>query len=150
LPQLKKYYDRLGYLEQGSGDLFKVFTRTGVGAKPIISGYESQLIEFSIANEANRDQILKIIHIIYPRPTVWSSHPLIALNAKGKSLSAALQDPDLQKIAWEQHGFRSGLIGIQNDPKVLKVVGIPDTITSVLPLPKPKVMDMIITTLSQQ
>ena len=149
LPIVKNYFNSLGFLEVGSADLFKVFVRTGVGAKPIIVGYESQMIEFSIANEANRDQILKVLRIIYPRPTVWSSHPLIALNSKGKDLQTALQDPELQKIAWEQHGFRSGLIGIQNDPKVLNVAGIPATITSVLPLPRPSVMDQIIKVLTQ-
>jgi hypothetical protein len=149
LPVIKKYYDGLGYLEQGSGDLFQRFVRTGVGDKPIIVGYESQLIEFSIANEANRDEILKRIRIIYPRPTVWSSHPLIALTPNGDGLKKALQDADIQRIAWEKHGFRSGLIGIQNDPKVLNIVGIPATITSVLPLPRPKVMDRLIQYLSQ-
>lgn len=149
LPQVKGYYTSLGYLEPGSGDVFKRFLRAGVGDKPIIVGYESQLIEFSIQNEANRDEILKRIRIIYPRPTVWSSHPLIILTPNGDALSKALQDPEIQKIAWEQHGFRSGLIGIQNDPKVLNIIGVPASITSVMPLPRPQVMERLIQYLSQ-
>ncbi len=149
LPDLKKYYNSLGYLETGSGDLFKNFIRTGEGSKPLIAGYENQLIEFLIANPQNRDEILKKIRIIYPRPTVWSAHPLIALTAKGQELQKAMQDPDIQKLAWEKHGFRTGLIGIQNDPKVLNIGGIPESISSVMPLPSPKVMDAIIKYLSQ-
>ena len=149
MPQVKNYFARLGYLEPGSGDIFKRFIVSGVGDKPIIVGYESQLVEFSIENAANRDEILKRIRIIYPRPTEWSAHPIIALTPKGEELLKALQDPDLQKIAWEKHGFRSGLIGIENDPKVLSVVGIPATITSVISLPSPKVMQRMIDFLSQ-
>lgn len=149
LPAIKDYFNSLGYLEPGSGDVFKRFIRAGIGDKPIIVGYESQLVEFSIQNEANRDEILKRIRIIYPRPTVWSSHPIIALTGKGEALSKALQDPELQKIAWEKHGFRSGLLGIENDPKVLNVVGVPASITSVIPLPRPKVMERLIQYLSQ-
>ncbi|MBK8022992.1 MAG: hypothetical protein IPK19_16605 [Chloroflexi bacterium] len=70
----------------------------------------------------NRDQLDVIrsqICIIHPTPTVWSSHPLIARTAAGKQLLAALKDEELQRIAWEQHGFRSGLLGVQNDPAIL-------------------------------
>lgn len=144
LPDIKHYFDSLGFLEAGSGDIFNRFIRAGEGDKPMIVGYESQLIEFSIANQANRDQILKQVRIIYPRPTEFSSHPIIALTANGDALSQALQDPEIQKIAWEKHGFRSGLVGIQNDPKVLSVVGVPETITSVVPLPQPAAVQELI------
>lgn len=149
LPSLKTYYNGLGFLETSSGFLFDQFIRTGVGDKPIIVGYENLLVEFAIQNPTSRDQILKSLRIIYPRPTVWSGHPLIALTSKGEDLEKALQDPDIQKIAWEKHGFRSGLIGIQNDPKVLNIVGIPATITSVMPMPQPQVMLKLIQYLSQ-
>jgi hypothetical protein len=150
LPTIKQYFASRGFLAQGSGDLFKSFYREGVGAHPIISGYESQLIEFVIQNnEADRKQILDQIRIIYPRPTVWSSHPMIALTSRGVELQKALQDPEIQKIAWEKHGFRSGFIGVQNDPKVLNIVGIPATITSVMPLPRPAVMQRLITELEK-
>ncbi|MGQ9682760.1 MAG: hypothetical protein ACUVX9_09510 [Anaerolineae bacterium] len=149
LPTIRAYYESLGYLEQGSGDLFKRFVRTGMGDKPLIAGYENQLVEFSLENEANREQILAQIRILYPRPTVWSSHPLIALTPNGEVLLKAMQDTDIQRIAWEQHGFRSGLVGIQNDPKILNVVGIPATVTSVMPLPRPSAMERLIQGLLQ-
>lgn len=58
-----------------------------------------------------------------------------------------MSDPEIQRIAWEEHGFRSGLMGVQNDPSVLKVVGLPQTIESVMPLPPAPIMEAIITTL---
>ena len=48
LPGLKQIFDGLGYMEPSSSDLFNQFLRTGVGDKPVIAGYESQLLEFAV------------------------------------------------------------------------------------------------------
>ena len=84
------------------------------------------------------------MRILYPVPTVWSSHPFISLSAKGTKLMEALKDPEIQRVAWEQHGFRTGLAGIQNDPHRLLVQGIPESVTKVIPMPTPQVMDTIL------
>ncbi len=147
LPDLKAYFDLRGYMEHSSGDLFKNFITTGVGAKPIIVGYENQLVEFAIENEKFIGFLRDKIRTLYPVPTVWSSHPVIALNAEGKRLIEALKDDEIQKIAWERHGFRSGLLGVENDPAILKVTGIPKEITAVMPMPDAGVMARIIETL---
>jgi hypothetical protein len=147
LPTLKTYYDSLGFLARGSGDLFSDFISTGMGANPLIVNYESLLIEFMLQNPTNRDEILNQLRIIYPRPTVWSNHPLIALTPNGEKLMEALKDEDIQRIAWEAHGFRSGLVGISNDTSVLQVITIPVNVDDVLPLPRPSVMSRIIAAL---
>ncbi|BDI33091.1 hypothetical protein CCAX7_51420 [Capsulimonas corticalis] len=144
LPTLKSFFGRLGYMEGSSADQFDQFLKMGEGANPLVVGYESQLVEFGMANSQYRDMLKQRIRILYPRPTVWSSHPMIALNDKGAKLLDALQDPEIQKIAWEQHGFRSGLLGAQNDPKVLQLAGIPAKIENVIPMPTPRVMERII------
>ncbi|MCA9905072.1 MAG: substrate-binding domain-containing protein [Anaerolineae bacterium] len=140
LPTIKAYFDNQGYMEESSGVLFDRFINTGMGANPIIANYESLLIEFSVAHQDSLDMIHDEIRIIYPTPTVWSAHPLIARTATGKQLIEALHDERLQQIAWEQHGFRSGLIGVQNDPAVLQIAGIPAEVASVMPLPRADAM----------
>ncbi len=140
LPTIKAYYDSQGLMEESSGILFDRFVSTGMGANPIIANYESLLIEFSLANHNSIDIIRDKIRIIYPKPTVWSSHPLIAKSDAGNQLIEALKDERLQSIAWEQHGFRSGLFGVDNDPSVLNVGGIPADIQSVIELPKADAM----------
>jgi len=140
LPTIKTYYENQGYMEESSGILFDRFINTGMGANPIIANYESLLIEFSVAHQDSLDMIHDEIRIIYPTPTVWSAHPLIARTAAGKLLIEALHDEHLQQIAWEQHGFRSGLIGVQNDPAVLQIAGIPAEVDSVMPLPRADAM----------
>ena len=147
LPTIKQIFTRLGYMPSSSHDLFQQYLTKGVGDKPIIVGYENQVVEFSLQNPKLWPKVQDKVRILYPQPTVWSSHPLIILQEKANILIEALQEEEIQKIAWEQHGFRSGLAGVQNDPKVLNIAGIPESITYVVPMPSPVVMDRIITTL---
>jgi hypothetical protein len=60
-----------------------------------------------------------------------------------------LQNETIQKIAWERYGFRTGMIGVENDPHILDVVGIPGEIKQVIAMPKPRVMERIIEALQQ-
>lgn len=147
LPAIQAYRDKQGYMETSSGTLFNNFLSQGEGAYPIIVGYENQLIEFLLANEGQRDQILSRIRVLYPEPTVWSSHPMIALTDTGATLLNALEDPEVQQIAWRQHGLRSGLSGVQSNPADLNIPGIPETITAVIRLPSPSTMEMLINAL---
>lgn len=149
LPTIQTVFTRLGFMHHSSSDLFEAYLTKGVGDKPIIVGYESQIVEFSLQHQQLWPKVKEKVRILYPRPTVWSSHPLIILQENAQPLIAALQNEDIQRLAWEQHGFRTGLIGVQNDPKVLDVAGIPEEITHVIPMPSPVVMDTIITTLQR-
>jgi hypothetical protein len=149
MPTLKRFFGRLGYMQQSSSDLFTQFLQQGVGSYPIIVGYEAQLVEFSIENPQYRDTLRKEINTLYPRPTVWSSHPFIALTGSGEQALTALQDPEIQRLAWEKHGFRSGVSGVSNDPKSLPVVGVPATIENVMPMPRAQVMERIIEALAR-
>jgi hypothetical protein len=144
LPTVVTFFERMGFKERSSSDIFEQFIKTGMGAKPMVVGYENQMVEFSLANQNYIDVLKDKIRTLYPVPTLWSSHPLIALNDKGKRLIEALKDPEIQNIAWEEHGFRSGLLGVQNDPSILKVTGIPATVDAIIPMPEPEVMEAII------
>ena len=57
LPQLKEIFSRLGYMESSSSDLFSQFLKMGVGAKPVIAGYESQLLEFAVENPEEYEKL---------------------------------------------------------------------------------------------
>jgi hypothetical protein len=144
LPVIKETFAKQGFMQNSSGFLFEQFLKTGVGQYPIIAGYESQIVEFSLLNKEFWPSVKNKIKILYPIPTVWSEHPLLVLNKRSAVLIDALKDPEIQKMAWEQHGFRTGLIGLQNDPKVLEVVGIPENITKIVPMPKASIMEEII------
>ena len=147
LPNITEFYSKLGYLESSSGDLFEQFLKTGMGAKPIIVGYENQLVEFAEMHGDEWEQVKDEIRIVYPTPTVWSEHPVIALNENGERLIRILSDPEVQELAWKEHGFRTGLSGVENDPEDLEMEGLPKAIKSIIPMPTPEVMDKIVNAL---
>lgn len=144
LPRLTAYFEQMGHMEASSGDIFENFLKQGLGARPIIVGYENQMVEFLTAN-ANYEELIKSkIRVIYPEPTIFASHPLISLTDSCKRLAEALVDPELQQIAWSDHGFRTGLIGVENDPAAITAATLPETITFVAPMPAAAVMEAII------
>ncbi len=150
LAQVKSYYDRMGFQQKSSGDVFDVFISNRY-TNPLLVGYENQLIEYAINN--SDDYTIKFlkekVRTLYPQPTVWSSHPMIALNENGLRLMEALKDPEIQTIAWEQHGFRSSVKGVPNDPAQHQVSGLPEDITSIIQMPSAGTMDMILSELSK-
>jgi len=147
LPVIRDYFRSMGHMEHGSGDIFDNFLSQGMGARPMIVGYENQLAEFVLAHPDQAAFIRDRIRVLYPEPTVFSSHPLISLTAACKRLEAALKDPEIQDLAWREHGFRSGLLGVENDPSVLDLTGIPKSIDIVVPMPRAAEMQKIIAAL---
>lgn len=142
---LHHFFGKMGYMQHSTGILFEdEYLTKGMGQYPIIVGYENQIVEFSLQNPDLWKKMDSLMTILYPVPTVWSSHPLIALTEPAVRLIEALEDEEIQQIAWKQHGFRTGIGGIQNNPKDLEIRSIPDTINSIIPMPKPDVMDRII------
>jgi hypothetical protein len=146
LPRVHTLFTRMGFLEHSSGVLWDKFISQGAGAYPLIVGYENQLVEYGVEHSEALELLRQKVRTLYPVPTVWSSHPLIALTANGVRLLEALQDPVLQRLAWERHGFRSGLQGTRNDPQGLPVRGVPTSIEAVLPMPAAAVMARVLET----
>lgn len=143
-PQISSLFKKLGYMETSSADIFDQFLRTGMGAKPIIAGYENQLLEFAVENSEDWKILKDDIVIIYPTPTVWSTHIYIALDEKGKIGIDALRDPQIQELAWKKHGFRTGVSGVNQDTSIFGVEGVAPNITKIIPMPDVKTMDAII------
>ena len=146
LPKVEAYFEAMGHMEASSGDIFENFLKQGMGARPIIVGYENQLVEFLIENAQYADLIRDKIRVIYPEPTIFASHPLISLTDDCSRLVEALRDPEVQEIAWSQHGFRTGLLGVENDPAALSVVQLPERVDLVIPMPSADVMTAVIET----
>ncbi len=148
LPRLQSIFQKLGYMESSSSDLFDQFLKTGMGAKPLIAGYENQLLEFAVENPDTWEQIKGDIVMMYPTPTVWSSHVYIALDEAGTAGIEALLDEDIQRLAWEKHGFRTGVYDTPTDAAHFGVPGIAEELTQVAPMPDANTMDRIIKALS--
>jgi len=145
LPRVATFFEKLGLMEHSTGILFERYITQGVGSYPIIVGYENQIIEFALQNPAVWTKLKERLRILYPLPTVWSSHPMIALNEKGSRLIDAMSDQKFQALAWKSHGFRSGIPGMENDPSIFNITGLTQSIDQVIPMPAPQVMESILT-----
>jgi hypothetical protein len=143
-------FDRMGYKESSSGTHWNSYLNEGMGGKPLLVGYESQLIEFILANaeqwKSLQSQAIRPM-LLYPVPTVYSSHPIISLVEKADRLIPALTDPELLEIAWTQHGFRGPLGRIGRGGPM--VSGIAETIRSITPMPDATIMLSLLERLSR-
>jgi len=132
IPTIKTFFERQGFMETSTGFLFEQFLNKGMGSYPMIVGYENQLIEFSLQNPEIWERVKTRLRILYPLPTVWSSHTLITLDETAHPLIKALHSPKAQSIAWQQHGFRSGVVGVVNDPAIFERMSLPPEIYSII------------------
>lgn len=144
LPRLQSIFQNLGYMESSSSDLFDQFLKTGIGAKPMMAGYENQLLEFAVEDPGTWEQVKEDIRIMYPSPTVWSSHVFIALDEAGTEGIDALMDEEVQKMAWDRHGFRTGIGGAASGTEQFGVEGVADEVTRVMNMPDADTMERII------
>jgi hypothetical protein len=149
MPQLQSLFGgRL--LPENNTTLFEYYLTHGMGAAPIISAIESNLMEYSTAHPESQDFNRQNLVTLYPEPTVLTSQPLIALTDGGKRLMEALRDPEIERIGWEHHAFRSDVPGVPNDPTFFNVSGMRAAdVDLVTTMPLPDVMNEIVQTLQE-
>ena len=129
LAKLKQFYQKSGYMNNTPADLFERYLKTGMGGEPMIVDYEKSLIDFANSNPNGFKQVKDDIVVLYPKPTIWNSHCYAAFTDNGKKLYKALQDDEIQQIAWERYGFRTGITGGNYDVSSVDIA-IPKTINS--------------------
>ena len=129
LAKLKQFYQKSGYMNNTPADLFERYLKTGMGGEPMIVDYEKSIIDFANSNPTGFKQVKDDIVVLYPQPTIWNSHCLTIFTENGKKLFEAFADEEIEQIAWEKYGFRTGITGGTYD--VSKIgIGIPQNITS--------------------
>ena len=129
LPKLKQFYIKSGYMNNTPADLFERYLKTGMGGQPMIVDYEKSIIDFANSNPEGFEQVKDSIRILYPSPTIWNSHCYAYFTDNGKKLYEAFDDKEIQQIAWEKYGFRTGITGGSYDVSSIGI-GVPQTITS--------------------
>ena len=145
---LNDFMSKSGYKETSSADLFSQYLRTGIGGKTLVALYENQLIEFAGQNPRDWAAIKDRVRILYPTPTVWSSHPFIALTDNATRFFEAVGDDEIQKIAWEGHGFRVGASGSSVLTDEMRQMGIAEDVTKIIQMPDYPAMEELLDFLS--
>ena len=129
LQKLKEFYTKSGYMNNTPADLFERYLKTRMGGEPMIVDYEKSMIDFANSNPDGFTQVKDQIRVLYPTPTIWNSHCIATFNEKGNAFYKAFEDADIQKIAWERYGFRTGITGGSYDVSKFGI-GVPQTISS--------------------
>lgn len=153
LPKLTELFRGMGYKPDSSGKVFDDYIAGGPGAQPFVVGYENQLVEWILADPERWKRVdaasgpAKPV-ALYPKPTVYSAHPLLALTPEAVPLIDALMSKELQAIAWKDHGFRGplGAIGAETDPAIKG--RMPASLAAILPMPDIDVMLKILDALA--
>ena len=144
MPRLQQFYKQSGFMNNTPADLFDQYLRTGYGTKPIIGDYEKSMVDFAINNPEGYASVKDRVRILYPEPTIWNSHCIISFTDNGTKFIEALNDNEIQEIAFNRYGFRIGLSAGQYDVKAVGVDGLPQEIVSVVPGLKMDTYNLII------
>jgi hypothetical protein len=78
--------------------------------------------------------------MLYPQPTVFSAHPLIAITPESLPLIDAMQAETFQTIAWTEHGFRGPLGAVDSVTHPASGLTVPQTLNAIVPMPEADVM----------
>jgi hypothetical protein len=116
LPSVRALYDAQGYQASTSAPGFADWLLQGgeLSSSHLYAGYESQVLEELRTNPGQASQISSIVRLLYPQPTLYNTHPVLALDAAGRRFSAAMEDADIQATAWRKYGFRATRLGVTN------------------------------------
>ena len=101
-PAFRDAFLRQGFTEYSSEAPFEDYLVMGVGKAPLVMIYESQFLQQAAQSGLRPEMVL-----LYPEPTVYTKHVLVAFTEAGKQLGEALDsDPALRRLAVE-YGFRT-------------------------------------------
>jgi hypothetical protein len=140
---VRTVFRRMGFMTSSSGRIFEDYLAGGPSVQPIVVGYENQLVEWALEDRERWRRVQTDVAqrpvVLYPVPTVFSSHPLIAIDPAAERLIEALLTPEVQQLAWVEHGFR-GPLGTAGQVDALFEEFVRPAIENVAPMPSAGVM----------
>ena len=145
---IRKIFSKSGWMETSSEDSFSQFLTLGEGSKPMMVGYESQVLDLAVNEPDLYQQVADNLVIAYTTPTVWSTHVLMALDERGDQLRDFLMSDAVQKLAWEKHGFRgASQLGTDSATR-FGVTGVAERVPAAVELPNAAAMQQLISVVS--
>lgn len=120
LVKVKALIDAQGLMRTGSDSAFEQWIIQQTGG--LLAGYENQLLQWITTR--NSGVVPPGIVTLYPEPTIFNDHPILSLTEAGQKLIEAIEDDEVQDIAWQRYGFRSGTRVVE---QVFEGVAVPST-----------------------
>lgn len=138
--KIKPIVDRLGQLPKTTNDLLNICLSTG--CTDLNFGLESTYLrivnDFAQGDENARksaEAMKKNLAVVYTQPAAWGHHTMIVLTENGRRFLTALSDPEIQALAWSDHGLRTPGQSIRMDAKSAPVPGVATTIGAAVTQP---------------
>lgn len=104
LAKVKALVESQGLMRKGSDSAFEQWIIQQTGG--LLAGYENQLLQW--ISTRNQGVVPDGVVTIYPEPTIFNDHPILALTEPAAKLIEAMENDTVQQIAWQRYGFRSG------------------------------------------
>jgi hypothetical protein len=139
--QINGLFLRQGYQESSSAGPFEDYLQIGIGKAPLVMIYESQFIEYELANPSDRggEKVL-----LYPRPTIYTKHTFVPITDRGDKLGQLLTtDAVLQHLA-VGHGFRVQDVAYARELWKQHGISVPDQLIDVVDPPSFEFLEAII------
>lgn len=110
LPTVRALYDSQGLQAASSDAGFRQWLTQGAEFHaPLYAGYENQIIQQVVQLGTQSAQVLTNVRVLYPDPTIYSDHPILALDTAAHRFIDAMKDGAIQSLAWKKYGFRSSV-----------------------------------------
>ncbi len=138
-------FTRQGFQESSSAGPFEDYLAIGMGKTPLVWIYESQFLEQGLQRSLSPDMVL-----LYPRPTLFTKHVMVALSDKGTRFLKAMEDPEAQALA-ASFGYRTEQRGAQETLRTQikgKGLHLPDLV-DLVDAPSYELLERMIQTLEQ-
>lgn len=151
LPKVLPLFASQGFLAGSSATPFEDYLIKGMGNSPMVMVYESQYLhQASLQHGGIRDDMV----LLYPEPTIFTQHTLLAMDEAGQRLGEALTtDPELQKLAIK-HGYRSNdaalVEAFSQNLQANGLDNVPSNLTEVIDTPSYDTLELMITELESR
>ncbi len=147
LPVMSDIFFGQGFMEESSAGPFENLIILGMGQAPMVMAYEAQFMHWiATINGSLRPDL----QVIYPEPTVFTKHVMLAFTEEGQLLGQALEnDPILKRLAVE-HGFRNDNLSAFQSFKSNHNLNLPDNLVNVIDPPSYEILEGMIVRLEQQ
>lgn len=144
---LSDLFLRQGLRPDSSATPFEDYLVKGMGHSPIVMIYEAQFVAQAALQDGS---IRQDMVLMYPEPTIFSTHILIPLSENGDKVGELLSnDPELKRIAIE-YGFRNSDGAYFNQFISQHNVILPENIVSVVEPPSYEVLEGLIQIIEQK
>jgi len=138
---------RQGFVQGSSAAPFEDYLVMGMGKAPMVMIYEQQFISKAASGDGS---IIEDMILMYPEPSIFSKHTLVAMTEGGQHLGEVLEsDEELSKLEIE-HGLRNSNMAYFREFTQKHNVKLVPTLVNVVESPSYEMLESMISEIEQK